>query len=293
MRSIDDFNFHDRRALIRVDFNVPLDASFQITDTTRIDAAIPTINKILNDGGSVVLMSHLGRPKSGPEEKFSLQHFVPYLAEKLGRPVKFADDCTGHSAVELAAGLEPGEVLLLENLRFHEEEVKGDEGFARQLADLGDVYVNDAFGTAHRAHASTSVIAKFFPDAKLFGYIMSNEILNINKILKDTSRPYTAILGGAKVSGKIEIINHLMDKVDNLVIGGGMMFTFIKAMGGEIGDSLVEDDLLELAKNIVEGAKMLGVNLYLPPDAVFADAFSIDASTNIRSAYDIPIPWMG
>ncbi len=293
MRSIDDFNFRDKRALIRVDFNVPLDASFQITDTTRIDAAIPTIKEILNDGGSVILMSHLGRPKSGPEEKFSLQHIVPYLAEKLGCPVKFADDCIGPSAVELAKELKPGEVLLLENLRFYKEEEKGDEGFARHLADLGDVYVNDAFGTAHRAHASTAVIAKFFPDAKMFGYIMNNEILNIDKILKDTPRPFTAILGGAKVSGKIEIINHLMDKVDNLLIGGGMMFTFIKAIGGDVGNSLVEDDLLELAKDTVERARMLGVNLYLPPDAVIADAFSIDASTSIRSAYDIPIPWMG
>ncbi len=293
MRTIDDFNFQNKRALIRVDFNIPLDASFQITDASRIDATIPTINKILNDGGSVILMSHLGRPKSGPEEKFSLKHILPYLSEKLGRPVKFADDCIGVSAVELAAGLQPGELLLLENLRFYKEEEKGDEGFARHLADLGDVYVNDAFGTAHRAHASTAVIAKFFPDAKLFGYVMSNEILNINKILKDTPRPFTAILGGAKVSGKIEVINHLMDKVDNLVIGGGMMFTFIKAMGGEVGASLVEDDLLELAKNIVEGAKMLGVNLYLPPDTIVADAFSNDANKRVCSAYDIQIPWMG
>ncbi|MFH1297877.1 MAG: phosphoglycerate kinase [Bacteroidota bacterium] len=293
MRSIDDFNFRDKRALIRVDFNVPLDGSFQITDTTRIDATIPTIEKVLNDGGAVILMSHLGRPKSGPEEKFSLKHVVPYLSEKLGRQVKFADNCTGPSAIELAAGLKPGEVLLLENLRFHQEEEKGDEGFARQLADHGDVYVNDAFGTAHRAHASTTMIAKFFPDAKLFGYVMLNEIVNIDKVLKDTPRPFTAILGGAKVSGKIEIINHLMDKVDNLVIGGGMMFTFIKAMGGEVGASLVEDNLLDLAKNIVEGAKMLGVNLYLPPDAVVADAFSNDANKKICSAYDIQIPWMG
>jgi phosphoglycerate kinase len=238
-------------------------------------------------------MSHLGRPKSGPEEKFSLKHLLPYLSEKLGRPVKFADDCTGPSALEQSATLQPGEVLLLENLRFHKEEERGDEGFARHLADLGDVYVNDAFGTAHRAHASTAIIAKFFPQAKLFGYVMGNEILNIDKVLKDTRRPFTTILGGAKVSGKIEIINHLMDKVDNLLIGGGMMFTFIKAMGGEVGASLVEDDLLELAKNTVEGAKMLGVNLYLPPDAIIADAFSNDANKKVSSAYDIQIPWMG
>ncbi|NQV01661.1 MAG: phosphoglycerate kinase [Bacteroidia bacterium] len=293
MHTIDDFNFHGKRALIRVDFNVPLDDTFHITDTTRIDAAIPTINKILNDGGSVVLMSHLGRPKEGPEEKFSLKHLVPYLSEKLGRPVQFAPDCIGDEALALATGLKPGEVLFLENLRFHPQETQGDEAFAKKLADLGDLYVNDAFGTAHRAHASTAVIANYFPDAKMFGYVMAHEILNIDKLLKDTPRPFTAVLGGAKVSGKIEIINHLMDKVNNLVIGGGMMFTFIKAMGGEVGDSLVEDDLLELAKNIVEGAKMMGVNLFLPPDAVIADAFSIDASTAIRSAYDIPIPWMG
>ncbi|TSA25722.1 MAG: phosphoglycerate kinase [Bacteroidetes bacterium] len=293
MHSIDEYNFRDKRALIRVDFNVPLDASFRITDTTRIDATIPTIKKVLNDGGAVILMSHLGRPKSGPEEKFSLKHLVPYLAEKLGRPVQFADDCIGHSAVELAAGLKPGEMLLLENLRFYKEEEKGDEAFAHQLADLGDVYINDAFGTAHRAHASTAVIAQFFPDSKFFGYVMLNEIINIDKVLKDTPRPFTAILGGAKVSGKIEIINHLMDKVDNLVIGGGMMFTFIKAMGGEVGASLVEDDLLELAKNTVEGAKMMGINLYLPPDAVLADAFSNDANRKVCSAYDIQIPWMG
>ena len=293
MHTIDDFNFQGKRALIRVDFNVPLDDACHITDTTRIDAAIPTINKILNEGGSVVLMSHLGRPKSGPEEKFSLKHFVPYLSEKLGRPVQFASDCIGKEAQELANGLKPGEVLLLENLRFHPEETKGEEAFARELADLGDLYVNDAFGTAHRDHASTSVIAQFFPDAKMFGYVMAKEILNIDKLLKDTPRPFTAILGGAKVSGKIKIINHLMDKVNNLVIGGGMMFTFIKALGGEVGDSLVEDDLLELANSTVERAKTMGVNLYLPPDAVVADTFSMDASTAIRSAYDIPVPWMG
>ncbi|MFH1161298.1 MAG: phosphoglycerate kinase [bacterium] len=293
MRTIDQVNFQGKRALIRVDFNVPLDASLHITDTTRIDATLPTINKILGDGGSVILMSHLGRPKGGPEEKFSLKHLVPYLSKKLGRPVKFAVDCIGNQAKELAVGLKPGEVLLLENLRFHKEEEKGDSGFARKLADLGDVYVNDAFGTAHRAHASTAVIAEFFPDAKLFGYVMANEIIHIDKVLKNTPRPFTAILGGAKVSGKIEIINHLMDKVDNLLIGGGMMFTFIKAIGGEIGASLVEDDLLELAKNTVEGAKMLGVNLYLPPDAVIADAFSNDANRKIASAYDIQVPWMG
>jgi phosphoglycerate kinase len=293
MRTIDNFDFRGKRALIRVDYNVPLDDQFNITDTNRIDATIPTIEKILNDGGSVILMSHLGRPKGGPEDKFSLKHLVPYLSKKLNREVKFADDCIGESAVSMAASLKPGEVLLLENLRFYKEEEKGIDSFAQKLAKLGDVYVNDAFGTAHRNHASTAVIAQFFPDAKMFGYVMANEIIAIDKILKEGKRPFTAILGGAKVSGKIEIINHLMDKVDNLLIGGGMMFTFIKAMGGEVGSSIVEDDLLELAKNTVEGAKMLGVNLYLPPDAVIADAFSNDANIKTTSAYDIPVPWMG
>lgn len=293
MRTIDNFNFNGKRALIRVDFNVPLDEKFNITDTTRIDATLPTIRKILNDGGSVILMSHLGRPKGGPEEKYSLKHLVPYLTKALNCPIKFADDCIGQSAIDQAATLKPGEVLLLENLRFYKQEEKGDLDFARKLASLGDYYVNDAFGTAHRAHASTAIIAEFFPEYKMFGYVMANEIINIDKCLKDNKRPFTAILGGAKVSTKIEIINHLMDKVDNLIIGGGMMFTFIKALGGEVGASLVEEDYLELAKNIVEGAKSLGVNLYIPPDAVLADNFSNDANIRSGSAYDIQIPWMG
>jgi phosphoglycerate kinase len=293
MRTIDNFNFNGKRALIRVDFNVPLDENFNITDTNRIDATLPTINKILNDGGSVILMSHLGRPKGGPEDKFSLKHIVPYLTKALNRPVKFADDCIGQSAIDQAASLKPGEVLLLENLRFYKQEEKGDVDFARKLSALGDYYVNDAFGTAHRAHASTAVIAEFFPEFKMFGYVMANEIINIDKCLKDNNRPFTAILGGAKVSTKIEIINHLMDKVDNLIIGGGMMFTFIKALGGEVGASLVEEEYVELAKNIVEGAKSLGVNLYIPPDAVVADNFSNDANIKTGSAYDIQVPWMG
>ncbi|MEI7498973.1 MAG: phosphoglycerate kinase [Bacteroidota bacterium] len=293
MQTIDNYNFKNKKALIRVDFNVPIDSQYQITDATRIDATIPTINKILNDGGSVILMSHLGRPKGGPEEKFSLKHILPYLSQKLGLPVKFADDCIGESARELSASLKPGDVLLLENLRFYKQEEKGDEEFARKLAVLGDVYVNDAFGTAHRAHASTAIIADFFPNTKMFGYVMANEIVAIDKCLKDGKRPFTAILGGAKVSTKIEIINHLMDKVDNLIIGGGMMFTFIKALGGEIGASMVEDEYLELAKNIVEKAKSMGVNLYIPPDAILADAFSNDANKKTSSAYDIQVPWMG
>ena len=293
MRTIDNFSFQNKKALIRVDFNVPLDGQYQITDTTRIDATIPTITRILNDGGSVILMSHLGRPKGGPEEKYSLKHILPYLTQKLNRPVKFADDCIGQSALDLSASLKPGDVLLLENLRFYKEEEKGDKEFARKLSLLGDMYVNDAFGTAHRAHASTAVIAEFFPDTKMFGYVMANEIINIDKCLKDGKRPFTAILGGAKVSTKIEIINHLMDKVDNLIIGGGMMFTFIKALGGEIGASMVEEDYVEMAKNIVENAKSKGINLYIPADAVLADAFSNDANKRTSSAYEIQIPWMG
>jgi phosphoglycerate kinase len=293
MKTIDDVNFAGKRALIRVDFNVPLDAQFNITDTTRIDATIPTINKILTGGGSVILMSHLGRPKGGPEEKYSLKHLLVYLSSKLNRPVQFADDCIGPSAVTMASALKPGDVLLLENLRFYKEEEKGNETFAGKLAQLGDLYVNDAFGTAHRAHASTAVIAKFFPETKMFGYVMANEILNLDKCMKNARRPFTAILGGAKVSTKIEIINHLMDKVDNLIIGGGMMFTFIRALGGETGASLVEDEYIELAKNIIEGAKALGVNLYIPPDAIIADAFSNDANKKMSSAYDIPLPWLG
>jgi phosphoglycerate kinase len=293
MQTIDNFSFKDIKALIRVDFNVPLDDTYHITDTTRIDATLPTIRKILNDGGSVILMSHLGRPKGGPEEKFSLKHLVPYLSEQMKCIVLFADDCIGKSAQELAAGLKPGEILLLENLRFYKEEEKGDEDFAKKLSSLGDFYVNDAFGTAHRAHASTSVIAKFFPKSKAFGYVMAQEVGNLNKILKEAKHPFTAILGGAKVSGKIEIINHLMDKVDNLIIGGGMMFTFIKALGGEVGNSMVEEELLDLTRNIVEGAKMMGVNLYLPVDAVISDAFSNDANIKVCNAYDIPDPWMG
>ncbi len=293
MQTIDDINFKDKKALIRVDYNVPLDATFHITDPSRIDATIPTIKKIFADGGSVILMSHLGRPKGGPEDKFSLKHLLPYLSEKLGTTVKFASDCIGQEATDLTATLKPGEALLLENLRFYKEEEKGDVEFAKKLSILGDVYVNDAFGTAHRAHASTAIIAMFFPKNKCFGYLMASEITNLNKVIREAKRPFTAILGGAKVSGKIEVINHLMDKVDNMVVGGGMMFTFIKALGGQVGDSLVEEELLELASNTVEGAKTLGVNFYLPSDAVIANAFSNEAERKETSAYDIPDTWMG
>jgi len=293
MNSIDTFNFKNKKVLIRVDFNVPLNAKYNITDTTRIDAAIPTINKILSGGGSVILMSHLGRPKEGPEEKFSLKHVIPYLSEKLNTTLKFADDCVGNSAKELASGLKPGEVLLLENLRFYKEETKGDEAFAKKLSSLGNVYMNDAFGTAHRAHASTAVIAQFFPENKLFGYIMENEVKNIDKVLHDAKRPFTAILGGAKVSGKIEIINNLLSNVDNLIVGGGMMFTFIHALGGAVGKSLIEDELFELALHTVEGAKELGVNQYLPVDTIIADEFDNKANKKLSDVKTIPEGWMG
>lgn len=293
MKTIDNLNFNGLRAIIRVDFNVPLNDKFEITDPTRINAAIPTIKKILNDGGMPILMSHLGRPKSGPEEKFSLKHLVAALTEKLGVEVKFASDCIGGVPRKIAAELKNGEVLLLENLRFYKEETKGNREFAKELASLADVYVNDAFGTAHRAHASTAVIAEFFPNDKYFGYVMANELTHINTVLTDAKKPFTAILGGAKVSGKIEIIKNLLDKVDNLIIGGGMMFTFIKAMGGKIGSSLVEEDLIDTAKQALEDAKAKGVNLLIPADAVIADKFENDARKDVCASNEIPDGWMG
>jgi len=293
MKNFDSYNFAGKRALIRVDFNVPLDENFHITDTTRIDAAVPTIKKILNDGGSVILMSHLGRPKEGPTEKYSLKHLLGYLGQVLGVTVSFAGDCIGEEAVELSKNLKNGEVLLLENLRFYKNEEKGDEEFALKLAKLGDVYVNDAFGTAHRAHASTAIIARFFPEDKMFGYIMENEVKSIDKVLRNSARPFTAILGGAKVSGKIEIINNLLDKVDNMVIGGGMMFTFIKAMGGEVGKSLIEEDLVGVARETLEKADKLGVKIYLPEDAIIADEFSNEAHKKEVSSGQIPEGWLG
>jgi phosphoglycerate kinase len=293
MKTIAQYNFANKRVLVRVDFNVPLDDNLKITDTNRIDATLPTIRKILDGGGSVILMSHLGRPKSGPENKLSLRNVVPYLSEKLGIPVLFADDCIGEQARSLSASLKPGQVLMLENLRFYKEEEKGDLEFTAKLAALGDAYMNDAFGTAHRAHASTTLIAAHFPNDKMFGLLMEKEVTSITRVLKDAQRPFTAILGGAKVSGKIEIINHLMDKVDNLIIGGGMMFTFIKAMGGKIGGSLVENDLLELANHTIEGARLRGINLVLPVDAVAAVAFADNAETKLCKAGEIPDGWMG
>lgn len=315
MKTIDSYDFSGKRALVRVDFNVPLNEGLKITDTTRIDATLPTIRKILEKGGSVILMSHLGRPKKNFENKLSLKHLIPYLTQVLGKEVKFADDCMGESAKNLSASLKPGDVLLLENLRFYEEEEgkpriaddapdeekkaakaavkERQKEFVKKLASYADCYVNDAFGTAHRAHASTALVAAYFPNDKMFGYLMNDEVASLNKVLKENKKPFTAVLGGAKVSGKIQIINHLIDLVDNLIIGGGMMFTFIKAMGGKIGNSLVEDDLLELAKNTIEGAKIHGVNLILPVDAVAADGFFNDAQTQIVKANEIPDGWLG
>lgn len=292
MKTIDGFNFKDKKAIIRVDFNVPLNKDFEITDDTRMRAAVPTIKKILDDGGSVILMSHLGRPKEGPEDKFSLRHLTGHLSDLVNAPVKFADDCMGESAVKLSADLQPGEVLLLENLRFYKEETKGDEAFAQKLASYADAYVNDAFGTAHRAHASTTIAARYAP-AKMFGYIMERELASIDKVLHDTQKPYTAIIGGAKVSSKIDILNNLLDKADDIIIGGGMMFTFIKAQGGQIGSSLVEEDYLQTAKDIMAKAQKLGVKLHIPQDAVVADKFDNDASFKTVKADAIEDGWMG
>lgn len=293
MKTVDNYNFAGKKALVRVDFNVPLDAAFSITDDTRMRAALPTINKILKDGGAVVLMSHLGRPKDVPEEKYSLKHIVAHLSDLLGLPVKFATDCVGAIAKTAAADLKAGEVLLLENLRFHKQETAGTESFAQELSTLGDVYVNDAFGTAHRAHASTTIVAKFFPNDKVFGYVMANELASINKVLNSKERPVTAIMGGAKVSGKILIIENLLDKIDNLIIGGGMAYTFIKALHGKVGSSLVEEDKLAIALKILKEGKEKGVNIYIPVDTVIGDAFSNDAKTQTVEITNIPDGWMG
>lgn len=291
--NINSFPFKGKKIIIRVDFNVPLNDQYKVTDDTRIRAAIPTIQKVISSGGAVILMSHLGRPKTGPEEKFSLKHILPVLENLLGSTVYFAEDCIGDSAKKMAASLQDGEVLLLENLRFYKEEEKGDREFARKLAQLADVYMNDAFGTAHRAHASTTIIAEFFPQAKLFGYVMEGELNSIDKVLHEAEGPFTAILGGAKVSTKITIIETLMEKVDNLIIGGGMMFTFAKALGGKVGSSLVEEDKLELALEILVKAKEKGVNIYLPVDTFAADAFSNDANIELHAVGEIPEGWMG
>lgn len=293
MKTVDNFNFKGQKALIRVDFNVPLDAQYNITDDTRIRAAIPTINKILGDGGSVILMSHLGRPKEGPTEKYSLKHIVKHLSQLLNVPVSFAADCIGDLAKNAANALKPSEVLLLENLRFHKQEEKGDLDFAKQLSELGTFYVNDAFGTAHRAHASTAIVARFFPNNKCFGYVMSGELASVDKVLNKSEKPFTAIMGGAKVSDKILILEQLINKANNIIIGGGMAFTFVKAQGGNIGNSLVEEDKLQTALNILKDAKAKGVNIYIPVDAVIANAFNNDAEKQTVDIHAIPNGWMG
>jgi phosphoglycerate kinase len=292
MTTLDSYNFSGKKALVRVDFNVPLNDKFEITDDTRIRATIPTISKILEEGGAVILMSHLGRPKDGPTEKYSLKHLVNPLSLILGKTVKFADDCVGDSAVQLAESLQPGEVLLLENLRFYKEEEKGSEEFAGKLAKLGDVWVMDAFGTAHRAHASTAVIGKFFTE-KVCGYVMQAELDNAERLLGHSERPFTAIMGGAKISDKILIIERLLDSVDNLIIGGGMSYTFSKAQGGSIGKSLLEADKQDLTLELVKKAKEKGVNLVLPVDTIIADDFSNDATRQTVKAGEIPDGWEG
>ena len=292
MKTVNDINFKGKKALIRVDFNVPLDDNFNVTDDTRIRAAKPTILKILEDGGSCILMSHMGRPKN-KEAEFSLKHIVKPLSDILGVQVKFVNDCIGPKVESAVSSLKTGEIILLENLRYYEEETKGDREFAEKLSKLGDVYVNDAFGTAHRAHASTAIIADFFPENKFFGLLLASEIENVEKVLKSTERPVTAIIGGAKVSSKITIIENILDKIDNLIIGGGMAFTFIKAQGGKVGSSLVEDDKQDLALEILQEAKKKNVKVYLPIDAVIADSFSESAKTKIEPVNEIPDGWMG
>ncbi|HLW31272.1 MAG TPA: phosphoglycerate kinase [Aequorivita sp.] len=292
MKTVNDINFKGKTALIRVDFNVPLDENFTVTDDTRIQASKPTILKILEDGGSCVLMSHLGRPKNR-EPEFSLQHLVKPLSKIIGVQVKFVDNCIGADVEAAVSKLKSGEILLLENLRYHEEETKGDREFAEKLSKLGDVYVNDAFGTAHRAHASTAIIAQFFPENKCFGLLLASEVENVNKVLDNSRKPVTAIIGGAKVSSKITVIENILDKLDHLIIGGGMAFTFIKAQGGQIGSSLVEEDKMDLALEILEKCKTKNVALHLPVDAVIADAFSPTANTEICAIDNIPKGWMG
>lgn len=292
MKTINDFNFENKKALIRVDFNVPLNDSFEVTDATRIEAAKPTIIKILEDGGSVVLMSHLGRPK-GVEEQFSLKHIVEKVSDVIGVQVKFVADCIGDKVADAVANLGNGEVLLLENLRFYSEETKGDLGFAEELSKAGDIYVNDAFGTAHRAHASTTIVAQFFPETKCFGNLLAQEIESIDKVLNNSEKPVLAILGGAKVSSKITVIENILDKIDHLIIGGGMTFTFIKAQGGSVGDSICEDDKMELALEILEKAKAKNVQVHLPVDVIAADAFSNDANMQVLDVTQIPDGWQG
>jgi phosphoglycerate kinase len=293
MLSIDTANFNGNRVLIRVDFNVPLNDSYEVTDDTRIRAAIPTINKVIDGGGIAILMSHLGRPKGGPEEKYSLKHIIPSIERLLGKELSFASDCIGEIAINQVNKAKNGDVILLENLRFYAQEEKGDKQFASDLASLGSMYINDAFGTAHRAHASTAVIAEFFPERKMFGYVMKAEIESIDKVLHEPHRPLLAIMGGAKVSSKISIIENVLGKVDHLILGGGMTFTFVKAKGGNIGSSLVEEDKLDLALELLAKAKEMDVQVHLPVDAVIADKFGNDANTNVCPTGEIPEGWMG
>lgn len=293
MKTVNDYDFKGKKALVRVDFNVPLDEKFNVTDDTRIKAAAETIKTILSGGGSAILMSHLGRPKNGPEDKSSLKHILADISRVLGTDVKFVSDCVGEKAEKAASELKAGEVLLLENLRFYKEETAGDEAFSKQLSKLANCYVNDAFGTAHRAHASTTIVAKFFPNDKMFGLLLAAELKSIEKALKDGKKPLTAIMGGSKVSSKISIITTLMDKVDNIIIGGGMGYTFSKANGGKIGNSIVEDDYLQTALDVLAEAKEKGVNIYLPVDSIIADDFSNDANTQVAKAGQIPDGWEG
>ena len=295
MSKFSSFNFNNKKALIRVDFNVPLDDKHNITDDSRMKATIPTIQKILGEGGSVILMSHLGRPKEGPTEKYSLKHLVKHLSELLGgKTVLFANDCIGEEAVTKAANLKPGQVLLLENLRFYKQEEKGDEAFAEKLSRLGDVYVNDAFGTAHRAHASTAIIAKFFsPENKMFGLVMEGEVSSAEKVLHSSEKPFTAIIGGAKVSDKILIIENLLERATDIIIGGGMAYTFFKACDGQIGKSLCEEDRLDTARDLLDKADKKGVCIHLPTDSIIADAFSADATVSSSLSNTIPDGWMG
>jgi phosphoglycerate kinase len=292
MKTVNDINFKGKRALIRVDFNVPLDKSFNVTDDNRIRATIPTLKKILSDGGSCILMSHLGRPKEGPEEKYSLKHTIKTTEQLLGKPVQFANDCIGEEAVTKAANLKPGEVLLLENLRFYKQEEKGDVAFAEKLSKLGDLYINDAFGTAHRAHASTTIVAQFFKE-KGAGLVMAAELDNAKKVMENAAKPFVAIMGGAKISDKILIIEKLLDKVNHLIIGGGMSYTFFKALGGNVGKSLVEEDKLDLAKELIQKAKSKGVELHLPIDSIIADKFDVNANTEVSMNTSIKDGWMG
>ncbi len=291
--SIENVSLAGEKVLLRVDFNVPLNAAFEITDDSRMRAAVPTIEKILKDGGSVIIMSHLGRPKEGPEDKFSLKHIVAHLSELLNTSVDFADDCIGSQAIEKAAVLQAGQVLLLENLRFYKEETKGDRAFTEKLAQLGTFYMNDAFGTAHRAHASTAIIAEFFPGKKAFGYVMAQEVANAIKVMANPDRPFTAIVGGAKVSDKILIVENLLNIANNIIIGGGMAYTFFKAQGGTIGNSLCEDERLDTCLEILQKAKEKGVNIYLPMDSTIADKFAPDANTTNCESNAIPTGWMG